>query len=177
MNPSLTNHERVLAIDPFSRGFGLAVLEGEEELIDWGLKSVRSTVANKNAWCIKQVGYLITQYEPSVIVLENVNGKGSRRGMRVKRLIKQTVALTSKSGLKIYKVSRSEILKVFAESGAFNKHQIAIQIAKRFPELAPRLPPARKPWKSEDERMSIFDAMAFALAFFYFERERKAVSD
>jgi len=35
-----------------------------------------------------------------------------------------------------------------------------------FPiELAPRLPPKRKVWKSEDPRMDIFDAAGLAVAF------------
>jgi hypothetical protein len=37
-----------------------------------------------------------------------------------------------------------------------NKLQMAQSIATRFPELAPRLPPERKPWMSEDCRMAIF---------------------
>jgi hypothetical protein len=37
-------------------------------------------------------------------------------------------------------------------------------LATRFPEeLAPRLPPKRKPWISEDYRMDIFDAVALAI--------------
>ena len=47
------------------------------------------------------------------------------------------------------------------------KQEIAIAIAERFPELAPRLPRFRKPWMSEDYRMSIFDAVALALTFFF----------
>ena len=47
------------------------------------------------------------------------------------------------------------------------KQEIAIAIAERFPELAPRLPRSRKPWMSEDYRMSIFDAVALALTFFF----------
>ncbi len=39
-------------------------------------------------------------------------------------------------------------------------------IAAKFPELARYLPPERKPWMSEDLRTAIFDAAAFALAFF-----------
>ncbi len=39
-------------------------------------------------------------------------------------------------------------------------------VAERFPELARYLPPERKPWMSEDLKMAIFDAAAFALAFF-----------
>ena len=54
-----------------------------------------------------------------------------------------------------------------------NKYEIAIAIAKRFPELAPRLPRLRKPWMSEDDRMSIFDAIGLAAAFFYVENKKR----
>ena len=56
--------------------------------------------------------------------------------------------------------------QAFSESGASNKYEIAVAIANRFPELAPRLPRFRKPWMSEDYRMSIFDAVGFAVSFF-----------
>jgi hypothetical protein len=40
----------------------------------------------------------------------------------------------------------------------------------QFPdELSTRLPPKRKPWKSEDSRMDIFDAVALAVVFRYFD--------
>jgi hypothetical protein len=43
---------------------------------------------------------------------------------------------------------------------------MAEMLATQFPdELASRLPPKRKPWKSEDSRMDIFDAMALAVVF------------
>jgi len=33
------NERRVLAVDPLSRGVGFAVLEGNDNLIDWGIKT------------------------------------------------------------------------------------------------------------------------------------------
>jgi hypothetical protein len=56
---------------------------------------------------------------------------------------------------------------VFSESGASNKQDIAIAITARYPELAPRLPHFRKPWMSEDYRMSIFDAVGLGLMVFH----------
>jgi len=44
------------------------------------------------------------------------------------------------------------------------KHGRARLVADRFPELEPFLPPVRKIWMHEDDRMSIFDAASFALA-------------
>ena len=46
------------------------------------------------------------------------------------------------------------------------KHGIAQTIAKHIPALSLYLPPARKPWMSEDARMGLFDAAALALMFF-----------
>ena len=52
------------------------------------------------------------------------------------------------------------------KSSVLNKHKIASDIAKRFPALAPRLPSKRKNYQKEDYRMSIFDAVSFAITFF-----------
>lgn len=42
MSPAYTNDIRVLAIDPSTRGFGFAVLEAPNRLIDWGVKEART---------------------------------------------------------------------------------------------------------------------------------------
>ena len=41
MSRAYTKDIRVLAIDPSTRGFGFAVLEGPERLIDWGVKETK----------------------------------------------------------------------------------------------------------------------------------------
>jgi hypothetical protein len=47
-----------------------------------------------------------------------------------------------------------------------NKYEVASALAKQFPALALRLPPRRKIWKSEDNRMGIFDSAAVGVAYF-----------
>ena len=69
--------------------------------------------------------------------------------------------------IRVRSFSRAKVKQTLGESGASNKYEIAIAIAKRFPELTTRLPRFRKPWMSEDYRMSIFDAVALALTFFF----------
>jgi hypothetical protein len=39
--------------------------------------------------------------------------------------------------------------RAFVPDHACTKYQIALAIVRRFPELAVRLPPIRKPWMSE----------------------------
>ncbi len=53
-----------------------------------------------------------------------------------------------------------------AKIANFKKYTIAVALTKQLPELAPRLPQVRKIWKSEDYRMSIFDAAALGVAYF-----------
>jgi Holliday junction resolvasome RuvABC endonuclease subunit len=162
MSSPPTKDIRVLAVDPSPRGFGYAVLEGPDRLIDWGVKETKT---DKNKRSLKLIADLIEQYEPSVLVLEDYAGKGSRRCRRVVELIGEISSLALQRKVRVKRFSRAEIKQTFAESGATTKYEIAIIIAKRFPELTPRLPRFRKPWMSEDYRMSIFDAVGLALAF------------
>jgi Holliday junction resolvasome RuvABC endonuclease subunit len=170
MNRRANRDPRILAIDPSTRGFGFAVLEGENCLIDWGVKE---TKIDKNKKTVQLVADLIARYEPTVVVVEDYAGKGSRRCDRVRKLINEISKLASKRKIKVRSVSRAQVKQAFSEAGATNKYQIAQNIARRFPELAPRLPRFRKPWMSEDYRMSIFDAVTFAIAFLRSRAERR----
>jgi Holliday junction resolvasome RuvABC endonuclease subunit len=162
MSRAYTKGICVLAIDPFTRGFGFAVLEGPNRLIDWGVKETKK---DKSARTLKLIDDLIDVYLPSVIVVEDYAGKGSRRCQRIESLINDISKLASKRQIKVRSFFRARVKQTFSECGASNKQEIAIAIANRFPELAPRLPRFRKPWMSEDYRMSIFDSVAFAIAF------------
>jgi len=153
-------NRRTLAIDPCTKGFGFVVMEGPSLLVDYGVKGV---MGDKNSACLKKIARLIEYYQPEMIVLENPIGKGSRRCLRVQELIVEISKLASSKEIKSQKFSRSQIRKAFSSLGAFTKYQIACSLAERFPELALRLPPVRKSWMSEDERMSVFDAVALAL--------------
>jgi Holliday junction resolvasome RuvABC endonuclease subunit len=164
MSRAYTKDICVLAIDPSTRGFGFAILEGPEKLVDWGVKETR---ADKKAKSLELIDDLIELYQPRVIVVEDYAGKGSRRCRRIERLINDISKLALKRKIRVGSFSRLKVRQVFSGSGASNKQEIAIAIANRFPELAPRLPRFRKPWMSEDYRMSIFDAVALALTFFF----------
>jgi Holliday junction resolvasome RuvABC endonuclease subunit len=173
MSGDYTRDICVLAIDPSTRGFGFAVLEGPNRLIDWGVKETKK---NKNARSLKLIEDLIDRYQPGVIVVEDYAGKGSRRCRRIQGLIDDISKLASKRKIRVRSLSRAKVKQVFNESDASNKQEIAVAIANRFPELAPRLPRVRKPWMSEDYRMSIFDAVAFGLTFFHVDNKRKLVA-
>ena len=161
MNKKLPKYPRILAIEPSTKGFGYAVLEGHKLLVDWG---VRSVTGNKNAGAIKKVGEMIAHYKPQVLVLEDTANEGSCRSPRIRALTKRLVALGEKRSIKVALFSRKQIRRVFFGDDRGTKHGVAEFIAERFPEeLGFRLPPKRLDWKSEDSRMPIFDAVALAL--------------
>jgi Holliday junction resolvasome RuvABC endonuclease subunit len=152
---------RVLALDPASRGVGFAVLEGPTRLIDWGVKETRGKPPHT---VLSQLDALLNRYQPEALVIEDCRARGSRRCPRVRRLLQEAAARAVRRHIRPRRVSRASVQQAFAPSGARTKYEIAQAIAIRFPELRPRVPPPRKPWMSEDARMSIFDAIAFALA-------------
>lgn len=154
---------RVLAIDPVNKGFGYAVFEGPDKLIDWGVKSTKSIDKRRR---LEQLFDLMERYSPDVIVVEDYADKGSRRGAQAKDLIRMILITASAMEIKTCALSPADVRNAFSQFGAATKYSIATILAKKFPELAPRLPPIRKPWMSEDYRMSIFDAVSLAWTFF-----------
>jgi RNase H-fold protein (predicted Holliday junction resolvase) len=74
MNRTANREIRVLAIDPSTRGFGFAILEGPERLIDWGVKE---TTVDKNRRVLKLINDLIDEYQPNAIIVEDCSAKGS----------------------------------------------------------------------------------------------------
>jgi Holliday junction resolvasome RuvABC endonuclease subunit len=153
---------RILAIAPSSRGFGFAVLEGQEKLVDWGVKSIKG---DKNTGSIARVEELIAHYQPGVIVFEDHLAKQSRRSARIRALSKRIIALAKSRNVTVALLSREQVRRVFFADGQGTKYALAEILAARFPdELGRRLPPKRRPWMSEDYRMNIFDAVALALA-------------
>jgi hypothetical protein len=169
MKPRRETDHRVVAIDPTSRGFGFAVLEDSTFLVDWGTKDVGRADDTKT---LRHVRAIVLRYDPDAIVLEDPRDPSFRRSARVRNLIISIQELSVSAGKLVAFVARPRIHKLFGGSGAPTKRRIALILAEHFPELAPRVPPIRKAWMSEDARSSIFDAVAFALTYFFDKRDQ-----
>lgn len=152
---------RILAVDSVSRGFGFVVLETPDRLVDWGTKEAR---IEKQKTRLNKIAALWERYESDLLVLEDYAARGCRRSARVRGLLRRIQAAAVRRGLLVRAVPRRAVRKAFASCGARTKDEIARAVASEFPELAPHLPPPRKPWMSEDQRMGIFGAMALAVA-------------
>lgn len=151
--------KRVLAVDPTHRGFGYVVLEGPDRLVDWGLCQLRG---GQGSDAVHRVRDLIRRFVPDVLVIEDASHCDCRRSQRVRRLLHDVAIAAATLEIRTHLVPATVVRARFASLGAKNKDAVARILAVQFPELALSLPPRRKPWKSEDERMAIFDAAAFA---------------
>lgn len=155
----MNQHFHILAIHPSTKGFGYALLEDRERLVDWGVKSVGK---EKNAECLVKLKEMIGFFQPSVIVLEDYGE--SRRAVRIRNLGQEIIALAKTHKVKAVLFPRAQVQQVFFGDGKGTKHMMAEIMAQKFPEeLGERLPSKRKSWESEDYRMGIFGALALAL--------------
>jgi hypothetical protein len=122
--------------------------------------------ADKNANSLTQIEKLITRHQPDVLVLYDVKAKGIYRWPRIKELHRSVVTLAKMRQLKVATVSGIELRTLLLNDPKGTKHDLAERMAKQFPdELASRVPPKRKPWTSEANRMDIFEAVALAVGF------------
>jgi len=160
MNYLKSKNARVLGIAPTARGVGFAVMEGKDDLVDWGLKTVKG---DKNARSLSHVGNLISLYDPTVVALEDCQAKESRRSSRIRALIQEIISMAEGENIRVMLFSRRQLSLAFTVDGKGTKHAQAEYLADRFPEeLSFQLPPKRKAWTTVDYRMDIFDAVALA---------------
>ena len=155
--------QRVLAIDPANRGFGYAVLEGPQSLLDWGVTGTRTTTTGDLA---QHAETLIDTYEPDMIVVEDYGLNIARQRRRAQAFLRVLARHAAKRHLRVCAFARATVRKSFADARARNKDQVALLLATRYPALLPWLPKVRKIWMPEEYRMNIFDAVALGVTFF-----------
>ena len=162
MKQIIPKYPRILAIAPSTRGFGFALVEGLNTLVDWGVKSVGG---NKNVGSVAKAKAMLNHYAPDVLVLEDTLVKPFRRARRIRELTKRLLSVSKNQNVRVMLLRREQVRMVFFPDGQGTKYALAQILAERFPdELGLRLPPKRRPWMSEDSRMDIFGAVALALA-------------
>ncbi|HEX4960617.1 MAG TPA: hypothetical protein VF173_07240 [Thermoanaerobaculia bacterium] len=157
------NPTRVIAIDPIAKGFGFVIFEQPFHLVAWGIARVKG---DKRAGAIVQFEKLLAEFRPDAVVLEDAAAPGSRRRHRVRDLIKELLTLAGRRNLVVHTFARSAVIERFSSpEKRATKYSIATRLTRDFPELGEKLPPPRKPWDSEHERMSVFDALALAVTY------------
>ena len=167
MSEQEIQHTRVLALDLGTRGLGYAVMEGPQQLIDWGVQEVRT---NKATITLAKSRHLLDRYQPDVLVLEDYAFVDKRRPDRVRVMATKVKEETMTTGAIVRSFTRSKVKEAFVGTEAVTRHEIAKVLTRWFPELVGRLPPKRKPWMPEHPQMGLNDAVALAMTYFFFER-------
>jgi len=156
-----TTPTRIFSLDPKTKGFGYAVLELPFRLVEWGFARV---AGDKHTDSILAFEKLLTRFRPDAVVLEDAEAPGSRRQPRVRQLIEALVSLARERGIAVYTVARTAVLTCFKSlEGRATKYSVAKSLTQAFPELSDQLPAPRKLWQAEHERMSVFNALSFAM--------------
>lgn len=162
MLPGAALFNRTVSVDPSSRGFGFAVLENGRLLVDWGVAVVNDQTEGH---LVARFQALVDRYAPRSIAFECVNE--SRRGARCRQRILTLEEHCQARSIAVIRIKRAQLRMIFGDFS--NKHQIAVTIAQKFPELLPILPPQRKPWMTENPRMKVFGAVALGLVAYAIE--------
>jgi len=152
--------QRVLAIDPYLRGFGWALLEGPDLLVDWGIYQTRTKRPER---ALGRIATLLHRYVPHVVVIEDTHHPQCHRRERARALISEIRDMAKSADVDVRAVAMEDVREHYRAIGAKSKDATARLVVDRFPELAPILPPRRKNWMREDERMAVFDAIAMTL--------------
>lgn len=132
MNQTTKKQNRILAIAPSARGFGYAVMEGDL-ILECGNKRADGDI---NLQAISKIEKLMKQFLPGVLVLQDVNAKGSHRAPRIKALHRQIVKLAVKQKCKITLFS-GEKLRICIRLRVEHARQLGmlINILPDFPVL------------------------------------------
>jgi Holliday junction resolvasome RuvABC endonuclease subunit len=154
----------VLAIYLNTRGFAFVVSKSSLSPHDWGVKEVRGR--RRHARCLAKIVAILDQYQPDILVIQDTSPEGTLRTRRIIKLNTAIAELAGPRGMALYAYSRADVWEAFRDVGVSNKQDLARVIALHIPAFENYVPPPRKPWKSEDDRMGIFDAAALALTYF-----------
>lgn len=159
--------ERILALDLRPRSFGYVVFEGPAEILECGVRSFRTGVNAVRVPAYEKLARLLEDYVPSRLVVKELRADVDRRAAAKLNKTLDAIKREAKDHrVAIRLVTRKAIKTAFSDLSRTTKYAIASALASNFPDLSWKLPPKRKPWESEDYRMSIFDAAAVGVTYF-----------
>jgi len=152
MRHSSSTLDRILALDLHPRSFGYAVFENAG-LLDWGL---RKWPSRQHKTAERKLGRLLTLWQPMRLVVRE--GAARREYAMVKGMARDLK-------IPVLDIRQRAVQDAFRSSKRPSRFDIARAVAERYPELALRLPAARKLGHGEPFQLRMFNAAATGLAF------------
>ena len=164
-------YEVILGLHPTTKGMGWVLATSPVAMVDWGIIHARG---DKHAVCLKRITELVSTFSPAVLVMRHAAGSNRKRTKRIQKLITSVLALARGRGIEVKLFADKDVRRKFERFGISTREEIAKLLATNIEALSSRLPPKRKPWKSEDARLGLFDAAALVVSFFV---ERDLIDD
>jgi hypothetical protein len=151
---------RILAVDVRPRKIGFVTLDQSGRMLDAATRKMKSVVVGETRFT-----WLIDTFRPSVIVLRKIRVTTTRYRPRTMVLQRLIARLAHHRGIPVAFVGEEELRAYFSIRRAGTKHEVATLLAKRFHELAWKLPEKRKIYDQEHWSMVVFDAAALGVSF------------
>lgn len=155
----------ILAIDLRHRRFGYAVFEGHRLLLDWGERAYRAVGDEEAAIASKRLDVLLKLFSPSAIVLKKERWNRVHGNPHLQPLAQAILQIACNHSVPIHLVGQDGLRETYMKLGCETRENIAITLARIFPELLWSLPPKRKAWEAEHNRMCVFDAIALGFSY------------
>jgi hypothetical protein len=147
---------RILGIASTTRGFAFAVTEGPRRLVSWGLRRVPVATAKS----VKTMNKVLLKARPLFVAFEREDSlKKRHRGKHFDAVVTRAC---DAHGIMILNMGSGQTHSLCMPRKS--KWSLADTLAKLFPELRDKVPPRRKPWQSEDDRIGLFMALAAAVS-------------
>lgn len=172
MNSS-QHQKRVLAFDVRPRSLAYTAFEGPEKLLDWGTRRFRGGMNAVRVPLADKIAALLQEIDPQVVVLKAPPERIKLNRAKTQKALTCIREVADRLHIRTRQFTRRAAKNPFGIDSKLTRYQIARALAQRFPELAQVLPPKRKPWETEDCRMSIFDAAALAMTYFTHADKRR----
>ena len=153
---------RVLALDLHPRRFGYVVLEGPDRLLDWGVRSCRRKGNSSDVLIQRRLRPLLELWRPTFLMIRARQMPPKKHFLR-ERLLKGVAAEAKNYHARVQILKKRPTYR----TEKLTKYERAQTVVQRFPVLIQKLPPKRKPWESEDYRMSMFAAATLAMAYLH----------
>jgi hypothetical protein len=152
---------KVLSLCPGSRQIGYAYFENGN-LVDWGIKGNTSGPIPERMFRrgLRLISEMVAEFVPETVVFPSLESHPRR--ISSYRFVRAAAAILISAGCRVVFRSPANGLEHFTDllETKPTKHQIAVALAKIFPELQRLVPLPRRAWDPQDYWTQMFDAVA-----------------
>lgn len=161
---SKQNNTVTLVLYPNTFGIGYLVCSGPKDIIDYGLKTIKSKELKAY---LKKMDWLFEFCKPDIVLVQDYPKTNNIVSKRTHQFLDELKTKANALGLSIHSYTRNQIKQVFSAFSAESKYEIAMHILGWYPMLKPRKPSPRTAWMSEHYQMGVFDAFSVMLTHYY----------